>query len=161
MVLQSWIINCLKISDEDINFIGKTMKTWKVELIAGDRSLVDVKVHWGIFQRDALSPLLFIMPPNHILRKCMPGYKLSKSEEKINHPICMDNIKLFVKQVELKKKLRKNISGEPESYSRQNYLAETLSKKQIAELYPSFDIRDPFWSGSEKNFTKWTKEQED
>ena len=35
MVPQSWIINCLKmfkISDEVINFIEKTMKTWRVEL---------------------------------------------------------------------------------------------------------------------------------
>ena len=33
MILQSWIINCLKIykiSDEVINFIEKTMKTWRV-----------------------------------------------------------------------------------------------------------------------------------
>ena len=30
-----------------------------------------------------------------------------------------------IKQEERKKKLRKNISGEPESYSRQNYIAET------------------------------------
>ena len=28
-----------------------------------------------------------------------------------------------------KKKLRKNISGEPESYPRQNYVSETLSKE--------------------------------
>ena len=28
-----------------------------------------------------------------------------------------------------KKKLRKNISGEPESYSRQNYIEETLLKE--------------------------------
>ena len=34
-----------------------------------------------------------------------------------------------VKQVEMKEKLRKSISGEPESYSRQNYVAETLSKE--------------------------------
>ena len=41
MVPQIWIINCLKmykISDEVINFIEKTMKTWKVELTAGGRS---------------------------------------------------------------------------------------------------------------------------
>ena len=38
MVQQSWIINCpkiYKISDEGINFIEKTMKTWRVELTAG------------------------------------------------------------------------------------------------------------------------------
>ena len=34
-----------------------------------------------------------------------------------------------IKQVEMKKKLRKSISGEIESYSRQNYIAETLSKE--------------------------------
>ena len=34
-----------------------------------------------------------------------------------------------IKQEEMKEKLRKNISGEPESYSRQNYITETLSKE--------------------------------
>ena len=35
-----------------------------------------------------------------------------------------------IKQMEMKeKKLRKNISGELENYSRQNYLAEILSKE--------------------------------
>ena len=34
-----------------------------------------------------------------------------------------------IKQVEMKEKLRKCIIGEPESYSRQNYGAETLSKE--------------------------------
>ena len=60
-----------------INFIEKTMKTWKVELTAGGRSLAEVKVQRGIFQGDALSPLPFIiamMPFNHILRKCTPIY---------------------------------------------------------------------------------------
>ena len=34
-----------------------------------------------------------------------------------------------IKQEEMKKKSRKNVSGELESYSRQNYIAETLSKE--------------------------------
>ena len=33
------------------------------------------------------------MPLNHILRKCTAGYKLSRSQEKINHLEYMDNIK--------------------------------------------------------------------
>ena len=37
------------------------------------------------------------MPLNHILRKCAAGYKLSRSQEKINHLMYMDDIKLFAK----------------------------------------------------------------
>ena len=68
MVFHSCIINypkMYKILDEVINFIEKTMKTWRVQLVAGGKSLV-------------LSPLLFIiamMPLNRILRKCTAGYK--------------------------------------------------------------------------------------
>ena len=61
-----------------INFIEETMKTWKVELTAGGKSLAEAKIQKGIFQGDALSPLLFIIAmitPNHIFRKCTAGYK--------------------------------------------------------------------------------------
>ena len=103
MVPQSWIINCLKmykISNETIYFIEKTMKNWRVELTAGGKSLAETKMQRGIFQWDALSPLLFIiamMPLNHILRKCTVEYKLSRSQEKVNHLMYMDDIKLFEK----------------------------------------------------------------
>ena len=69
------------------------MKTWREEWTA--------RVQRGIFKRDALSPLLFIiatMPLNHILRKCTAGYKLSRLQVKINHLMYMDNIKLFSKK---------------------------------------------------------------
>ena len=37
------------------------------------------------------------MPLNHILRKCAAGYKLSRSQEKVNHLMYIDDIKLFAK----------------------------------------------------------------
>ena len=104
MVPQSWIINCLKmykISHETINFIEKTMKNWRVELKAGGKSLAETKIQWVIFQGDAQSPLLFIitmMPQNHILRKCTAGYKFTRSQEKVNHLMYMDDIRLFAKK---------------------------------------------------------------
>ena len=100
---QSWILHCLKmykISHEVINFIELTMKTWRVELTAGGRSIAKTKIQRRIFQGDTLSPLLFIiamMPLNHILRKCTARYKLSRLQEKINHLMYMDDIKLFAK----------------------------------------------------------------
>ena len=104
MVPKSWIINCLKmykISHETINFTEKIMKTWWVESIAGGRNLAEEKIQRGIFQVHALSQLLFIiamMPLNYLLRKCTAGYKLSRSQEKINHLMYMDDVKLFVKK---------------------------------------------------------------
>ena len=76
------------------------MENCRVELTAGGKSLVDVKILKDIFQGDTLSPLLFVittMPLNQILRKCIGGYKLTKSQEKINHLMFMYDIKLFAK----------------------------------------------------------------
>ena len=103
MVPQSWIINCLKmykIWHETIHYIEKTMKNWRLELTAGGKSLAETKIHRGIFQGDALALLLYIIamiPLNHILRKCTAGYKLSRSQKKVNHIMYMDDIKLFAK----------------------------------------------------------------
>ena len=71
MVPHTWKINSLKmykISHEVINFMDKTMKTWRVELTAGGRRLAEAKIQRGIFQGDALSRLIFIiamMPLKH------------------------------------------------------------------------------------------------
>ena len=89
-----------KISDEVINFIEKTMKTWRVELTANGKRLIESKIQRAIFQGDELSALLFtieILPLNHILRKCAAGYKLIKLQEKISHLKYMDDIKLLAK----------------------------------------------------------------
>ena len=89
-----------KISHETINFIEKTMKNWRVELTEGGKRSTETKIQRGIFQGDALSHLLFIiamMPLNYILRNCTTRYKLSRSQDKINHLMYMDDIKLFAK----------------------------------------------------------------
>ena len=73
------------------------MKTWRVELRAGGKSLAEAKIQRGIFQGDALSPLLFIiamMPHNQLFRKCIAEYKLSKSQENIYHLMYIDDTKL-------------------------------------------------------------------
>ena len=44
MVTQSWIQHCLKmykIPDQVVQFIEKTMKTWRVELTAEGKSLAE------------------------------------------------------------------------------------------------------------------------
>ena len=65
--------------------IEKTMQTWRVELTAGGKNLAKTRIQRGIFQGDALPPLLFIiamMQLSHILRRYTAGYKLSRSQEK-------------------------------------------------------------------------------
>ena len=52
-----------------------------MELIAGGKTLAEVKIQRGIFHGDARSTLLFEtawMPQNHILRKCTRRYKFEK-----------------------------------------------------------------------------------
>ena len=76
------------------------MENWKVKLRTGGKGLTDVKIHRKIFQGDVGSILQFvrtIMPLSHILKKCTGKYKLTKSQEKINLLMYMDNIKLFAK----------------------------------------------------------------
>ena len=68
-----------KLSDEVINLIEKTMKTRRVELTAGGRSLAEAKIQKDIFYGDAMMSL------NHILRKCTAGYTLSRSQDQSNN----------------------------------------------------------------------------
>ena len=94
-------LNMYKIFDKVIKFIMETMKNWKVELTAAEKLLAEVKIQWGIFQGGALSPLLFQVatsPLNNKLRKCTGSYRFTKSLEKINHLMYMDDIKPLAKK---------------------------------------------------------------
>ena len=56
MVLQNWIIYCLKmckIYGEVIKFIENTIENWRVELTVGRKSLTEVKIQGGSFPKDA------------------------------------------------------------------------------------------------------------
>ena len=79
-----------KLPDQVVQFIKENMETWRGELTAGGKRLVEVKIQRGLFQGDSLSPLLFViamMPLNYILRKCTARHKLMKLLEKINHDV--------------------------------------------------------------------------
>ena len=82
-----------------MNFIMRAMENWKVELTSGEQTLARVKIKRGIFQRDSLLPLVFIivmMLLNYVLRECAEGYKFTKSQM-INLLMSVDNIKIFAK----------------------------------------------------------------
>ena len=89
-----------KTSHEVINFIEKAMQTWRVELTAGGRSITETKIQRCIFQGNSPSLLPFIIamtPLNHLLWKCTAGYKLSRSQDKNNHLMYIDDVRLFAK----------------------------------------------------------------
>ena len=59
----------------------------------------DLSIRRGMFQGDSLSSLLFVMAlvaMTLVLRDAAPGYAL-QSKTKINHLLCMDDLKLYEK----------------------------------------------------------------
>ena len=96
MVLQTWIIECLKM----YKISNKVINLTKVELTARGQTLAEEKIQRSIFQGDLWLFVIAMMPLNYILRKCTEGggYKFTILQEKINHLIYMDDIKLFAKK---------------------------------------------------------------
>ena len=75
------------------------MENWKVKLTAG-QTLTEEKIQRSIFQEVSLSPQIFViatMSLNYITKKCTGGYKLKKSQEKINPRMYMADIKVLAK----------------------------------------------------------------
>ena len=104
MVPHSWILECLrmfKVAENVSCLVSKSMKAWKVEISCGRETLAGVNIRRGIFQGDSFSPLLFVIaliPLTLILRKCKNGYTYSRTKEKINHLLYMDDLKIFAKE---------------------------------------------------------------
>ena len=76
------------------------MEKWEAELTAGRQTLAEMKIQRSIFLGDSFSPLLFVMAMmslTHILRRCIGGYKFTKSYDEVNHLMYMDDIKIFTK----------------------------------------------------------------
>ena len=74
------------------------MANWQTELTSCRESLAKVNIRRGIFQGDSLSPLLFVIrmiPLIHVLRKAKARYTLGG--ENINHPLFIDDLKLYGK----------------------------------------------------------------
>ena len=59
-------------------------------LCPGNSELGEVDIKRDVFQRDSLSPLVFV---SVLIRLRL--YELSGSKEKINHLLCVDDAKLY------------------------------------------------------------------
>ena len=103
MLPHSWILECLVnlgINGKVQILLQESMKRWKVKLTCGKQELGEVSIKRGIFQGDALSPLLFVIaliPLTSVLRNVKAGYSFVSSKEKINHLLFMDDLKLYAK----------------------------------------------------------------
>uniref|UniRef100_A0A3B3HW39 Reverse transcriptase domain-containing protein n=1 Tax=Oryzias latipes TaxID=8090 RepID=A0A3B3HW39_ORYLA len=98
----TWITECLELYNINRTlraFIGNSMKLWKTTLEANGKPLAQVSIKCGIYQGDALSPLLFCIglnPLSQIINKTGYGYRL-RNGANISHLLYMDDIKLYAK----------------------------------------------------------------
>ena len=75
------------------------MTNGQTELTSCEESLAKVNIRRGIFQGDSLSPFLLVIrmiPLTRVLCKAKAIYTLG-GEEKINHLLFMDDVKLYGK----------------------------------------------------------------
>ena len=104
-VPHSWIMKCMeiyKICPVVTPFITAEMRTWKSTLAlnhsGGSLTSRPINIKTGIFQGDALLPLLFCMalaPLSPLLQESGCGYEIQG--QKINHLFFMDDLKTYSK----------------------------------------------------------------
>ena len=84
MIPHSWVIECLEIYGAEQNtttFLKNTMPNWNKILTSSGTKLEEVSIKRGIFQGEALSPLLIIVamiPMTRALGRMEVGYQLRK-----------------------------------------------------------------------------------
>ena len=102
MVPHLWIeevMGMMGIADNIKIFMLESIQRWKKRLEYEGKQLGEVRIKWGIFQRDSLSPLMFVkamIPMTCVLRKTKLTYTL-KNKSKLNHLLYMDDLKLYAK----------------------------------------------------------------
>uniref|UniRef100_A0A7N8XHF5 Reverse transcriptase domain-containing protein n=1 Tax=Mastacembelus armatus TaxID=205130 RepID=A0A7N8XHF5_9TELE len=98
----TWILECLELYNINRTlrtFIRNSMGLWKTNLVANLKPIAQVSIKCGIYQGDALSPLLFCIglnPLSQIITKTGFGYRL-RNGATISHLLYMDDIKLYAR----------------------------------------------------------------
>ena len=115
----SWILESLrlyKVSYVIIEFLAYTMTMWKVDLVLkhaeGITVIKDVVFSRGIYQGDALSPLLFVLalnPISCIINSSHRGYEFEGI--KLTHLFYMDDLKLYARNKDELAKMIQSVSG--------------------------------------------------
>uniref|UniRef100_A0A8C4WGB1 Reverse transcriptase domain-containing protein n=1 Tax=Gopherus evgoodei TaxID=1825980 RepID=A0A8C4WGB1_9SAUR len=97
-----WICECLllyKVNRILRTFLKNSVGLWKTTLEINSRQLAQVAIKCGIYQGDALSPLLFCIglnPLSQIITRTGYGYGF-RNGTTISHLLYMDDIKLYAK----------------------------------------------------------------
>ena len=83
-----------------INFVTKSMENWRVELTVGAVTLAAVKIKKTSFKETYSHHCYSLLQWwNSITNlKGAQGYKFTKSDDKINHVMYMDALKVFAKK---------------------------------------------------------------
>ena len=102
MVPPSWIKKSMEmcgVTDNIFYLLSNSIESWQTIIMSENEELARVNIQRGIFQRDILSFLLFVIgliPLSHILRKVNAGHQLGNGQQKkINHLLFMDYLKLY------------------------------------------------------------------
>jgi len=90
------ILERLNVPTNIVQFVARTLKLQKTNLICNKEELGRVEIHKGLLQGDSLSPLLFVLtmePLSRQLNRCCEKVNVGGIER--NHLIFVDDVKLL------------------------------------------------------------------